>query len=368
MIRSSAVLLLLALAVPVTVVAQHPQRSSSVTEGVDFQVYGPNGEPRSFAELLTALDEAEVALVGEYHTDSIGHEVEEEILIRAAQRFGIVGGEAVVSRPVVLSLEFFERDVQVVLDEYLADLVTEDQFLKASRPWDNYDPAYRPMVEFARAHGVPVVAANAPRRYVNRVTRLGPDALDALSDEAKRFLPPLPYPGPSDEYRAQFMAEMMEGMAEAEAEAAEEEEAEAEAAEEEAVEEEAEETREAEEEEATEDAPRDREGRTAPPDHGMGFALQSQALWDASMSHAIADALDGTPGALVIHYVGGFHVAYHTGIPEKVPHYRPGTRILTISMEPVEDIGAWDEEDHAGLADFVILTLERPDEEEGSSP
>jgi len=115
----------------------------------------------------------------------------------------------------------------------------------------------------------------------------------------------------------------------------------------------------------SEDAPTDRTGRTAPADHGMGFAMQSQALWDATMSHAIAGALDRIPGALVIHYVGGFHVAHHTGIPEKVPYYRPGTRVVTISIEPVDDISAWNPDDHEGLADFVILTQAPPDHEHG---
>ena len=344
--RLAALTLLFVLALPGHALAQHGQRGPNITEGVDFQVYGPNGEPRSFAELLAALDDTEAALVGEFHTDSIGHLVENEILIRAAPRFGVLGGGGVTERAIVVSLEFFERDVQIVLDEYLADLITEDQFLKSARPWDNYDPDYKRLVEFAHAHQVPVVAANSPRRYTNRVTRLGPDALADLSDEAKRFLPPLPYPGPSEEYKAQFFQEMMEGMEEAE-------EDEAEAAEEA-------------EEETDEDAPRDREGRTAPPNHGMGFALQSQSLWDASMSHAVTTALDENPGALVIHYVGGFHVARHTGIPEQVLYYRPGTRILTINMEPVEDIGAWNEEDHKGLADFVILTQAPPEDDEAA--
>ncbi len=353
--RLAALTLLFVLAAPGQALAQHGQRASSITEGVDFQVYGPNGEPRSFAELLAALDDTEAALVGEYHTDSIGHKVEEEILVRAAQRFGIVGAGAVTERPLVVSLEFFERDVQIVLDEYLADLITEDQFLKSARPWDNYDSDYKRLVEFAHAHEVPVVAANAPRRYTNRVTRLGPDALADLSDDSKRFLPPLPYPGPSDEYKAQFFQEMMEGMEEAEDEEAED-----------AADAEGEEPAEAAEDESAEAAPRDREGRTAPPDHGMGFALQSQSLWDASMSHAVTTALDENPGALVIHYVGGFHVRQHTGIPEKVLYYRPGTRVLTINMEPVDDIRAWNEEEHAGLADFVILTQAPPKDEEGS--
>jgi len=342
--RLAALILLVILALPGQALAQHGQRSSGITEGVDFQVYGPNGEPRSFAELLAALDDAEAALVGEHHNDSIGHEVEAEILIRAAQRFGIVGDGAVTERPLVVSLEFFERDVQIVLDEYLADLITEKQFLASARPWDNYDPDYKRLVEFAHAHEVPVVAANAPRRYTNRVTRLGPDALADLSDEAKRFLPPLPYPGPSDVYKAQFFAEMMEGMAEAEAEGAEDEAG----------------------ADPLEDEPAEEEEQVAPPNHGMGFALQSQSLWDASMSHAVATALDTNPGALVLHYVGGFHVERYTGIPEKVQEYRPGTRVVTIVMYPADSVGAWDPEEHEGLGDFVILTQAPPEDDEGS--
>jgi hypothetical protein len=198
------------------------------------------------------------------------------------------------------------------------------------------------MVEFARAHHIPVVAANAPRRYVNRVSRLGPQSLDSLSSEARSFLPPLPYPGPSKAYKAQWdslMAEMMQGMGSSA---------------------------------DTSEAPDSSGGgsagaggaggrqASAPPIHDMSNALMAQALWDASMGEAVAHALKEHPGALVIHYAGSFHVERGTGIPERVRDYRPGTRVLTVVLQPTGDIDAWDD-DFRGLGDFVVLTR-KPEE------
>jgi len=235
-----------------------------------------------------------------------------------------------------------------VLDEYLAGLITEDQFKASARPWDRYDTDYRSMVEFARGHGLAVVAANAPRRYVNRVTRLGAESLAELPSEAKRFLPPLPYPGASEEYTAQWNALMMEMMAEMRAAGAPAEEAGAEEAEEVSAEE-------AEEAEDT--------GEQAPANHGMGYALESQALWDAAMGHAVASALAENPDGLVVHYAGSFHVEKFTGTPERVADYRPGTRILTVVLKPAQDINGWDEDEHENLGDFVVLTQAPPEDE-----
>jgi uncharacterized iron-regulated protein len=57
----------------------------------------------------------------------------------------------------------FERDVQDILDAYLEGNISEKTFLKQSRPWPNYLKDYRPLIEFARKKGMPVIAANIPR-------------------------------------------------------------------------------------------------------------------------------------------------------------------------------------------------------------
>jgi len=336
---------------PATTLAQHPATPApSVVEGVDFRVYDGRGRSRSFADVLEAMDEADAVLVGETHDDVAGHGVEAELFVRAAQRMGAVGDGGGTRRPVVLSLEMFERDVQYILDEYLTGLITEDLFKKSARPWDRYDTDYRSMVEFARAHDLRVVAANAPRRYVNRVSRLGPTALDTLSATAKTYLPPLPYPGPSEAYAARWnalMAEMSEpqptdsasapaGMPGAPP--------------------------------AGMPAPAGMPGqaRTAPPSHGVRNALYAQALWDAAMGHAVATELEREPGALVVHYVGSFHVSRDMGIPERIRDYRPRTRIVSIVLEPVPDIDGWNDEEHEKLGDFVILTKRPPESAPGS--
>lgn len=325
--RRSALAAVLALLVaPATVAAQHPAAPESPVEGVDFRVYDGKGHSRSFADILAAMDKADAMLVGETHDDVVGHGVESQIFIRAGERFGATGDSP--TRPVVLSLEMFERDVQYVLDEYLTDLITEAQFKASARPWERYDTDYRLMVEFARAHGLPVVAANAPRRYVNRVSRLGASSLADLSAQAKAFLPPLPYPKASEKYTDQWnalMAEMMPPAPEGTA-----------------------------------------TGQPAGPQHDFSKALEAQALWDAAMGHGVASALTAHPGALVVHYAGSFHVERDTGIPERVPEYRPGTRVVTVVLQPAADVDKWEKDDYNGLGDFVVLTLRPAAETPGS--
>jgi uncharacterized iron-regulated protein len=88
----------------------------------------------------------------------------------------------------------------------------------------------------------------------------------------------------------------------------------------------------------------------------MENGLQAQTLWDASMAHSITSFLDMSPGSLVVHVVGGFHVQNFTGIPEQIRHYRPETRMLVVAMEVTEDFETFDDEEFGGVGDFVILT------------
>ena len=306
-----------------------------------FRVFTGGGEPASLKDIVQGMTGVDAVLVGEIHTDPVGHWIEAE-LFREALALAGAGEETGALRTVALSLEMFERDVQGIVDEYLQDLITEDQFKASARPWEYYESDYRSMVEMAKAAGVPVLAANAPRRYVNRVSRLGPSALADLSPRARGVLPPLPYPAPTDRYRAEWNA-LMEGMVMEQQCPVPEEEA-----------------------GQGEDVPHGPPAEDSPhgppaemPTHGGSFmenGLQAQTLWDASMAHTITTFLEMNPGALVLHMVGGFHVKNHTGTPEKVQFYRPGTRSLVVHMDTADDIAAFDQDEHGGRGDFVILT------------
>jgi uncharacterized iron-regulated protein len=309
-----------------------------------FQVFKGDGEPASLQGIIRAMAQVDAVLVGESHTDPVGHWVQVELL-REALAVTRAGEQAGTLRPVALSLEMFERDVQGIVDEYLQDLITEDQFKTSARPWDYYDTDYRPMVELAKEAGIPVIAANAPRRYVNRVTRLGRDALNDLPPHARSYLPPLPYPQPTAAYRDEWLTLMAEMPMERQCEVPAEEEVGHAAVDPPEMEQ--------------PERPAEESPAGGAPSHMAAFmenGLQAQTLWDASMAHAITTFLELNPGALVLHMVGGFHVENHTGIPEQVQHYRPGTRSLVVSMEIADDFRSFDPTEHAGRGDFVILT------------
>ena len=311
--------------------AQDPLPEGADTAYVpgEYRVYTGAGEPASLDDVVAAMAGVDVVFIGEAHDDPTGHMLEAELLERAVERYGAGAADArgrdEAGRTVALSLEFFERDVQLVLDEYLAGLITEAAFTDASRPWPRYETDYRPLIEYAKAGGLDVIAANAPRRYVTRVTRHGREGLDPLPEEAKAFLPPLPYGQPSDAYRDQWIAVIARVM----------------------------------EQEGTKcgvPVP-DSVARAPVGAHGnMGNQLHAQALWDAAMAHAIAGYLDAHPGALVLHAVGGFHVARGTGTPEHLAGYAPDAEAMIVMIRPVDEVDAFEPAPAGAWGDFVIQT------------
>lgn len=275
-----------------------------------YRVYDATGKPATLEQALDAIAASDAVFVGEIHNDQTAHQIELQLLAGAHTR---LAGDAQQhsARPLVLSLEMFERDVQLVLDEYLAGLIQERQFLAGSRPWSNYQTDYRPLVEFARTHNVPVVAANAPERYVNRVGRLGRDALKALTPAALGWLAPLPYGAASPAYATKFQAAMSGGMT----------------------------------------------GQGA---HGNPHLLDAQLLRDATMAHAIAGQLKRQKHALVLHVNGSFHSESHLGTPEQLHTYNSHARILVITILPARAGAAPDAQQLVGLGDFVFVTEAAP--------
>lgn len=290
---------------------QEAQATIEVTEQ-HYRVYRGDGSRATMDELLTAAREATVTFLGESHDDRAAHYLEEHVL------------RGIYEPGLTLSLEMFESDVQYVVDEYLADQISEDHLLKSGRAWQNYKGDYRPLIEFAKEKGMPVVAANAPRRYVNRVSRLGAEALLELGAQAKQSLPPLPYGEASPRYAKKF-TNLMEEHRQAAARTAREE---------------GDESRAKELEE--------------PGDYTKGLAAQS--LWDASMAYSIARTLTARPGARILHVNGSFHSAQRMGILDHLTHYRPETSIVVVTMLSGESFPQFDAEEMHGLGDFVVVT------------
>jgi uncharacterized iron-regulated protein len=249
---------------------------------------------------LERLKAVDVLFMGENHDDAVAHYLQAEIFKSAFEKYG-------KERKIALSLEMFERDVQTVLEEYLQNLITENHFLAGSRAWNNYKTDYLPLVEFAKTNNLPVIAANAPRRYVNMVSRNGRESLNALTPLAKSWLAPLPYGEPSQAYADKFK-NLMKGM----------------------------------------------------PESGGGSRLDnilaSQSLWDATMAFAISEQLKKNKNSLLINLNGSFHTESRLGTVEHLLLYNPGARALVITMKYAENFTEFDKTKNENLGDFVILT------------
>lgn len=263
-----------------------------------YSVFTGKGDASSIEAIVNALEGTDAVFLGELHDDSVGHAVQFEIFKKAVEKY-------YPSRKVTLSLEMFESDVQIILDEYLKGLISENHFMLSSRPWGNYKTDYRPLVELAKEKRLDVVAANAPRRYVNMVSRGGREALNPLTKEAKKWLAPLPYAEASDAYSKKFKALM---------------------------------------------------GPSPEAQMGIDKILSSQSLWDATMAYSVARSLKKNKRSLVVHLNGGFHTENRLGTVEHFLRYRKKAKALVVTIKYVDDFKNFNKARDTDVGDFVILT------------
>jgi uncharacterized iron-regulated protein len=266
----------------------------------------------TMSEMLARLSRADVVFFGEQHDDAETHRAEFETLNAIGQ----------LGRPVVLSLEMFERDVQPLLDDYLAGRVTESEFLARARPWPSYATDYRRLVELARESHWPVVAANVPRPLASAVGRKGIVALDSLTpgehmNVARQVVCP-----DGDDYHARFMAEMR--------------------------------------------AHSTGSGGAAEPGDSLPTAMAerfyvAQCVKDETMAESIVKAKHAAPrGAIVVHFDGAFHSDYAQGTVERVKRREPSWDLVVISAVPVADPAVAPIAPRSGVADFIIFTKVPP--------
>lgn len=129
----------------------------------------------SIAEFLTGYD---VVFFGELHGHPGVHLAQMQLLESMFK----------LNPELSLSLEQFERDTQSYVDDYLTGKIGEKYLIEKARAWDNYPTSYRPLVEFAKYHQLPVIAANAPKSTVLCVGRLGLEILDTLPPQDRQYV------------------------------------------------------------------------------------------------------------------------------------------------------------------------------------
>ena len=254
-----------------------------------YRIYDRKGMEVSYGKMIRRLAEADVVLFGELHGNPLVHWLERETARSLFRRR---------KENLVIGLEMFETDDQIIIDEYMAGLITHPHFAAEAKLWPSYENDYRPLLDFARQKSIRLVATNCPRRYAHMVAHRGMAVLEALPEEAKRWLAPLPVhvdpstPGYGD-LAALGLATPMAKLS----------------------------------------------------------LMEAQALKDATMAYSIL--LHRRPGSLFLHFNGDFHSRGFGGIFRYLRKASPELGIMVISSvagDPL-DFGAG----YRGLADFVLI-------------
>jgi aminopeptidase N len=211
----------------------------------------------SLAKIIKQIAAEKIIYVGETH-DRFSHHLVELGIIKALHRQG---------HAVSIGMEMFQRPAQGALDRYLAGKTDERQFLKESqyfKAWGFDYNLYRPILSFAHAEGIPVVALNVEHEIVNKVFRSG---LASLAPDEKAKIPAqLDLSDKSYEERLRKVFQ---------------------------------------------------EHKPAKEER-FDFFYQAQVLWDEAMAESIVDFLKKHPRYQMVVLAGSGHLAHRSGIPARV--------------------------------------------------
>lgn len=263
---------------------------------------GTTGEVVTWGGLVDRANAAEVIVIGEEHDDANTHALQLE-LFKAI----LAAGDGAA-----LSLEMLERDEQALVDAWRAGELDTDAFVEqtGSRSWGGEDGWYRfyqPVLDAAKLGNAPIIAANAPRRYVSRARKEGYDVLRDLPDEERDWFD-IPESLDAGPYYERF-AKTMRGFRGEE------------------IEEEA-----------------------------IIATFRSQQVWDATMARSITLAIENPGIDRVVHLIGRFHSDLEGGTIVEIRRLRPETDTLVIScVRRGRTIDGLDADDR-GRGDVVVYT------------
>ena len=257
----------------------------------NYKIYNTSTQrSASLDDIIDAMSHADVLFFGEEHNDSTGHYLESVIFKKLIAKY---------SAKAALSMEMFQTDCQTVVNEYVEGLIREKNLISEGRAWQNYKD-YRLLVEIARENNLPVIAANAPTRYTNMVTRGSLADLQKLGATAKSWLPPLPIDTATGIYYTKFNA-IMGG-------------------------------------------------------HSQLNMYQSQNLWDATMGYSISKFYKAHKDSKIFQVNGGFHSEEKLGAVAQLKRYAPNARVINIQAYADDSFDKPDWGKFAKFGDFIILT------------
>ncbi len=252
---------------------------------VDLKVTDP------LSAVVDALAAERVVYVGEVHTAYADHLVQLAVLRRLHA----------TDPNLAIGVEWFQQPYQAHLDAYIRGELSEAEMLARTEYFSRWSfdyRLYRPILRFARDHGIPVVALNAPAELTRAIGEMGREAVP------EDLLPHLPLSyGPTGiDYEAR-LRQVYEAHPE-----------------------------------------RAGEG-------GFERFVEVQLTWDESMAERVADYLANHPARRMVVFAGRGHIGHGAGIPSRVAR-RNGIegRIVLVAHGDGED---------REIADYLVLASPR---------
>jgi uncharacterized iron-regulated protein len=202
-----------------------------------------------------------------------------------------------------LTMEQFERDVQPVLDDYLAGKIGENPFMEKARAWPNYTTSYRPLIEYAKEHKLPVIAGNAPEDVVRCVGKEG-EAFFARMKPAQRGWVAAQLHTEDGPYKDKFMGFVSHDAGHG----------------------------------GDGDKDKKDQKEKKPPSESAIRSFAAQVTRDDTMAESIALHLQKNPGRKVVQINGSFHSDGFLGTVERLKLRMPNLKIAVVSPTDPDDL------------------------------
>ena len=246
-------------------------------------------EERTLQDLLPELARKRVIYVGETHS-VYGHHLLQLAVIRGLYEQGV---------DLAIGMEFFQQPFQKWLDAWIAGELSEAEMLEKTQWYDRWRfdyRLYRPLLRFAREHGIPIIALNVPRELTDKVSQKG---LAGLSRDERAQLPA--EIDRSDQAYRQRLHEVFSRHQ------------------------------------------KNDESR-------FERFLDVQYSWDEGMAERIADYLRAHPEKTLVVLAGSGHLAYGSGIPNRVARRLPVSSVILLPA---------DTNDEPEKADYLVGVEQR---------
>lgn len=265
-----------------------PAEAQKITSPVEQQVY-------TREQFFPLLEKANVVYLGETHDSEADHKAQLQIIQQLHGK----------NPKIAIAMEMFQRPFQDVIDDYLAGKISEVELLEKSeynKRWGFDWELYAPILRFAKANNLRVLALNTPAEVTRKVARGG---LQSLTAEDRLYIPP------NSEIRTDNEAYKNMAM----------------------------------------DVFKQHSGAGHGNSANFDNFFLAQVLWDETMAETIANFAQNNPDYQVVVLAGKGHIIYGYGIPSRVMRRvnNPSFVQRSILLNPDQD---WPGKD-GPVADFL---------------